>query len=58
MHRDSGGTFTAQDGYIYSGSWVAGEIEGQGRVVYPDGSIYVLTDGAQGKLLRIAPPGR
>ena len=24
----------------------------------PDGSIYVLTDGAQGKLLRIAPPGR
>ncbi|MBE2321101.1 PQQ-dependent sugar dehydrogenase, partial [Solirubrobacter sp. CPCC 204708] len=26
--------------------------------VAPDGSIYVLTDGVDAKLLRLAPPGR
>ena len=38
--RHGQGTFTGNDGYSYVGQWNAGQIEGQGRVIYPDGAIY------------------
>ena len=38
--QDGTGTYTLPNGYSYSGTWVDGEILGQGVARYPNGSVY------------------
>ena len=34
------GTYRLPNGYEYTGDWVEGRIEGQGRATYPNGAVY------------------
>ena len=44
-------TYTSPDGFSYTGEWINGEIEGQGKAKYPNGSIYT------GKFSKSEPNG-